>query len=162
MWALTPWSTRQKQQPFQHREAYNLAPAVVNPCAMHPVAAFCVMRVCVCPVCPPTCRTCVSDSPQCSSCHSHHFLHKGECLPDCPRGYYGNKDFRCQGAFLLTFFPCSSSCFRIAFGLVFRRHLFVCLLIYLIFKRRSCPMLKTEKAHKVAMRSTVAIPCNNT
>jgi len=38
--------------------------------------------------CPTTCQTCSSDGQSCTSCYDNMVLHRGQCLSQCPRGYF--------------------------------------------------------------------------
>ncbi|XP_053319728.1 proprotein convertase subtilisin/kexin type 5-like [Spea bombifrons] len=58
-----------------------------------------------CEKCSDTCESCTGASDNCVSCKLDKqsvFLHEGNCLPDCPEGYFGNTEGSCEA--------CDGSC----------------------------------------------------
>ncbi|KAL4470308.1 hypothetical protein ABPG74_011919 [Tetrahymena malaccensis] len=55
-----------------------------------------------CLPCDSSCKTCQSQSTQCTSCNNPQVFYQFTCKDQCPPGYYADQFFNCQ--------PCSSNC----------------------------------------------------
>lgn len=60
-------------------------------------------------VSPFSCGTCTLgfESNQCTSCDPPYYLHTGQCLDQCPSGYWGNSNATCQKCWTSSVFPYS-------------------------------------------------------
>nr|XP_056711523.1 LOW QUALITY PROTEIN: extracellular matrix organizing protein FRAS1 [Euleptes europaea] len=56
----------------------------------------------ICNACNETCEMCYPDNPGCLTCASDRVLHDGDCMFECPSGYYSDSSRRCR--------VCHSSC----------------------------------------------------
>ncbi|ESO99609.1 hypothetical protein LOTGIDRAFT_173674 [Lottia gigantea] len=55
-----------------------------------------------CRDCPASCKSCLPDSAMCASCYDSTLYHDGQCLVECPVGFFPSQDGRC--------YACHPSC----------------------------------------------------
>ncbi|XP_066488376.1 extracellular matrix organizing protein FRAS1 [Tiliqua scincoides] len=78
----------------------------------------------VCKACNTSCERCYPDRPRCSTCASNRVLHEGNCVLECPNGYYMDNSQRCRvchGSCTSCVGPLPTQCTSCSFPLALRQ-----------------------------------------